>query len=56
MTRTEIPHSLVLFAVADPDLEVRGAGGGGSISLPQPCGPRLSSKTRGGGEGGGSLL
>ena len=27
-TRTEIPHSLVLFAVADPDLEVRGVGGG----------------------------
>ena len=53
MTRTEIPHSLVLFAVADPDLEVRGARGegGGSISLPQPCGPRLSSKTRGAGAG-----
>ena len=29
MTRTEIPHSLVLFAVADPDLEVRGARGEG---------------------------
>ena len=25
MTRTEIPHSLVLFAAADPDLELRGA-------------------------------
>ena len=36
MTRTEIPHSLVLFAVADPDLEVRGArreGGGVSVCL-----------------------
>ena len=45
-----------ITAVADSDLEVRGGGGWGgfkkklpkrSISLPQPCGPRLSSKTRG---------
>ena len=32
-TRTEIPHSLVLFAVADPDLDVRGARGGGEYQF-----------------------
>ena len=54
MTRTEIPHSLVLFAVADPDLEVRGAGGGGGGGVFRLCrGGRACGGTRGGGGGGG---